>query len=901
MGTDEIDAQRNRLADDGPTREAADTFKKQTWEDIDDAAGTTMRRCTNRTSCKRKRTSHEDDDKDSDVPMACARSKDSPSFVTYGSENMSDSRAFQDSAKRSRRYTRDICTVHGPAVAEDCRKILSAPQSRIPRKRSPVRMALAKIAKPIHCFSNPGQLQNVFNDYFLAISRLRKCGLGCRSIGLENLSISVNDLQDGDTEGILTSLDGVDVCLGRKPTEALPSIVSTLPSRLEIRSSGKVPFDGPLQIFQCLARIMTSRHGICNDKCECETHDTSIFDVFNSSNQTWRARLLYTGNFIESVVGCSHPYFDQLKDYLRVLYTPLFSRRIISIQDITHSSASQVDICGDSSTVLRGRYGDWWSEIIFDVAIEFLVAHKKKTRRREEANDTGKAISFDAYEEDRLSGLPTCAMAKESEELDWTRINACLDASSPVAFMRRRNTTLRCVKDKTAQCDSEKRLANVAFATKTMILDAASFSQHFYPQRLPRRKRTPTRVVLAKVTKPVTYFSNPRQLFDAVGNYNISATELQGLELYHRLIGLQSLSITADVKPRKNLFEEPVGILTSLDGVEIGSQERMELQHLPVIVNTLPARLAFPHLDGPWLYFDHRRALRQILECLMWIMTTRCGPYNDECCKRYWSGEKAMMVKSPVYKWHLLASENWNGDDNDIKDTRKKKLEIMTTRKDFEENVIKFIQPYFKGFKAHMRFLRTASCDNLETFGKKVIQSDLTSAFLKNGEDRMWWVNIIASSLCHLCRASVQLYFCPVSARPDWVKMNEYAGFEHPERANIRSSRADPRREDHRNDVSQTLSVKSRDTVIGPMNPSLSSIYCSCAICRYLAFLSQIGRPVNINHNANHIPHDWIQDVVHGGQTIPIPIQFEFCYDGMEREENRDDNVLDRESKDSDV
>ncbi|KAL5483216.1 hypothetical protein ACEPAI_8446 [Sanghuangporus weigelae] len=805
MGTDETDAQRNRLFDDGPVREAADTFKQQSWEDIDNAAGKTTRRSINPTSCKRKRTSREDDDRDSDVPMACARSNDSPSLVIYGPENMSDSRAFQDSAKRPRRYARG--TVHGPVIAEDCRKVLSAPQSRIPRKRAPVRMALAKVTKPIHCFSNPGQVQDIFNDYFFAISQLHKCGLGYRSIGLENLSISVNELLDGDAEGILTSLDGVDVCPGKKPTEALPSIVSTLSTRLEIYSSGKDPFDGPLQIFLCLVRIMTSRRGICNDKCECETYDTSISDILSSSNQTRGARPLNARDFIESVVECVHPYFDQLKTYLRVLYTPLFSRRIISIQDIALSSASQVDICGD--TMLRGGYGEWWSEIILDVAIKFLVTHKK-TGRREEANDTGKAISFDAYEKDRLSGLPTCAMAKESEELDWTRINACLDASSPIAFIRRRNTTLRCVRDKTALCDSEKHLANVAFATKTMILDAADFPQHFYLQRLPRRKRTPIRVALAKVTKPVTYFSNPQQLFDAVGDYNISIAELQGLELYHRLIGLESLSITAGVKPRKNLFEEPVGILTSLDGVDIGLQKPMGGQRPPVIVNTLPARLASPNLDLLLPYFDHRKALRHILDCLMWIMTTRCGPYNDECRLR-WSSE---MQKSPVYKWHLLANENWDGDDNDIKIMRRIKFQIMRTREDFEENVIKFIHPYFGRFKAYMKFLRTASYDTLKSFAKE-------------------------------------------------GKMNEYAGFEQPERANLRSGGNIERgRDDRRNEV---VSVKSRDMVAAQMNPSPSSRHCSCAACKFLHHLSWVDAAVT----ANITPRDWIQDVIHGNQTIP--------------------------------
>ncbi|KAL5531972.1 hypothetical protein ACEPAF_5535 [Sanghuangporus sanghuang] len=889
MDADETDAQRNRPSDDGPVREAADTFKKESWEDIDNA-GRATRKSIKPTSWKRKRTSCEDDDSNSDVPMACAHSKDPPSLITYGPENMSDSRAFQNSAKRPRRYSRG--TVHGPVIAEDCRKILSAPQSRILRKRAPMRMALAKITKPIHCFSNPGQLQNIFKDYFLAISRLHERGLGYRSIGLENLSISANELLDGDTEGILTSLDGVDVCVGKKLAEALPSIVSTFPSRISAHFPNNVPFDGPLQSFLYLITIMASRHGICNNKCECECeiYDRSILDILKASHQTRRAKTLNATTFIESFVECAHPYFHQLKDYLRILDTPLFSRRIISIQKIqARSRASQVDIF--DNTMLRGGYGEWWSEIILDGALKLLDSLKKRTGRTEEGNYTDKAISFDAYERDRLAGLPTCAMAKKGEELDWTRLDACLDASSPSPFIRHRSTTLRCIKD-TAQYDIEKRLAIavalVALATKTMILDAASFPQHFYPQRLPRRKRTPIRVALAKVTKPVTYFSNPRQLFDAVEDYNISIAELQGLELYHRLIGLENLSITAGVKPRKKLFEEPVGILTSLDGVNIGLRKPTEGQRLPVstdfpcsiprplliriqtmevIVNTLPARLAFPNLDLSLSYFDHRKALRQILDCLMWITTTRWGPYNDKC-RSSWSSE-TLMERSPVYKWHLLANENWDGSESDIGGTRKKKVEIMRTQGAFEENVIKFIQPYFRMFKAHMKLLRTASYDTLKSFAEEIIRSDLTTSFLKDREGRMWWINIMASSSLHVFRMQNLDCNLPLPPTPEWGKMNEYAGFEQPEGENLRSSGnidrdrdVDPHCRDDR--LNEVVSVKSRDTVAAQVNPSPSLRHCSCAACKSLHHLSWVDAAVT----ANTTPRDRIQDVIHGNQTI---------------------------------
>ncbi|KAL5504643.1 hypothetical protein ACEPAH_7306 [Sanghuangporus vaninii] len=126
MRRTKTNAERSQPSDDGPVREAADTFKKVSWEDID-SAGRAMRESIKPTSRKRKRASREDDDLDSDVPMpmACTRSKDSPSLATYGPDNTPGSRAFQDSARRLRRCTRGI--FHGPAIAEDCRKILSAP------------------------------------------------------------------------------------------------------------------------------------------------------------------------------------------------------------------------------------------------------------------------------------------------------------------------------------------------------------------------------------------------------------------------------------------------------------------------------------------------------------------------------------------------------------------------------------------------------------------------------------------------------------------------------------------------------------------------------------------------------------------------------------------------------
>ncbi|KAL5504644.1 hypothetical protein ACEPAH_7307 [Sanghuangporus vaninii] len=127
---------------------------------------------------------------------------------------------------------------------------------------------------------------------------------------------------------------GINVCLEKKPTETLPSIVSTLPSRLLAHFPNNVPFDGPLQIFLCLVTRMASRHGICINKCEGEIYDRSILDILKASHETRGAQTLNAATFIESVVECVHPYFHQLKDYLRILQTPLFSRRIISIQEI---------------------------------------------------------------------------------------------------------------------------------------------------------------------------------------------------------------------------------------------------------------------------------------------------------------------------------------------------------------------------------------------------------------------------------------------------------------------------------------------------------------------------------------------------------------------------------------
>ncbi|KAL5531973.1 hypothetical protein ACEPAF_5536 [Sanghuangporus sanghuang] len=965
MENNDTVAQRNRTSDDGPVREGADTLRKRSCEGIDSVVAKSIKP----TLMKRRRTSRKYNDSDSDLQMGPVCSGEFPG-ITYSPKNMSVSRVLEELPERRRRCPRCICAnmaqlscacmliqtsdiVHGPAIAEDCRKttlrcmrnlasipfktpdylhprkLLSVPRSRILRKRASTRMVLAEITKPILTFSNPGQLQNAFNDYLLAISQLQNYGLAYRSMGWENLSISTNRTRNKDAEGILTSLDGVDVHLQKKRKEGLPSFINTLPAKLpdrKLNEYGFKPFDGPRQIFLCLIWIMTSRHGPC-DTVRKIYHEHPIWmspvfywhtwgqgdqnyygeptaETLYASRQTQKAETLRDKENFESVIEYVHPYFDHLKEYLRVLRAAMYDYRQV-IQELVRSRLSEISIYSSIvAEAVEHSYGEWWSGIMFDTALRHWDAHRKKTGWRDDGYDTDKAISFEAYEKGKLTSLPEYARVKESGELDRTCFNTCLNESSPMDFIRGRNTTFRLLKDKESQYTSEnphgKRAVSVASASKTIIPDPVDFSEHFYPQRPPRRTRKPIRVVLAEITKPVTYFVNPRQLFAAVKDYISSIVELQGLGLMHRLIGLESLSIAANVTALKDRFdEEPVGILTSLDGVDVRPQKPTEGQYLPatmkVVVNTLPARLASPTFDSA--AFDHRDGPRQILLCLMWIITTRRGPYNDEC--KFYSNSGSTMKKSSVYKWHLLAKENRDGDDNDIKVMRRKKFQIMCKTQEFEENVVNFIQPYFEEFKTHLRLLRTALYDEFESFAAGVIRSGNPGTFPKDRDNLMWWTKAMTSLALTVDREVMATHpEIEAPLTPRWEETNKCASFEPVERGNLPfgvktedGQGADTYCFDKcRNVVSPIGFVRGRNTVARPVNLITSSRHCSCVACTSVATLSKLA-------TGNAALCDRTLDFIQGCYADAISMEIEHYCRRMESEGRGEETPVDQERK----
>ncbi|KAL5521373.1 hypothetical protein ACEPAG_9299 [Sanghuangporus baumii] len=955
------EAQRNRLSDNDPVRENEGTLRKRSCENIDYVVANSMKA----TSMKRRHSSRKDNNSDSDLQMGYVYSE--VPRIIYAPNNMSVSRVLEELPERRRRCSRCTCAntaqlscacmliqtsdmVRDPVTAEDCRnttfrcmrnlapipletpdclhprKLLSVPRSRIFRERAPTRMVLAEITKPILYFSSPEQLQNAFNDYLLGISKLQDYGLACRSIGWENLSISTNRMRNGRVEGILTSLDGVDVRLQKKRKEGLPSIINPLPAKLPDRKRNEhrfKPFDGPRQIFLCLIWIMTSRHGPCNTDhkvynehpiwmspvCYWHTwgqgnqiyYGESTAETLYASRRTQKAEILRDKDKFESVVEHVHPYFDQLKEYLRILRTAMYDYRHV-IQEVVRSRLSEISICRSIKTeAVEYSYGEWWSAIMVKTALGCWYAHRKKAGWKDDGYDTDKAISFEAYEKGKLATLPGYAPVKERGELDWACFNTRLNESSPMDFIRGRNTTFRLLNDKVRQYTSEnpqgKHVANVS---KTILRASVDFPEHFYPQRLPRRTRKPIRVVLAMITKPVTYFSNPRQLFDAVKDYISSIVELQGLGLMHRLIGLESLSIAANVTALKDRFdEEPLGILTSLDGVDIRPQKSTEGQHLPstmkVVVNALPARLASPIFVSAT--FDHRDGPRQILLCLMWIITTRHGPYNDECKLYLCSGNT--MKKSTVYKWHLLANENWDGDDNDIKVMRRKKFQIMRKKQNFEKNVVNFVQPYFEGFKAHLRLLRTVLYDGFESFAANVVRSVIPDTFPKDRDNLMWWTKVMTSLALTAYRELTAMHpETEIPSMPKWEETNKCASFELVERGSLPFSLkmeegrgTDPCCFDKcRNVVSPIGFIRGRNTVARLMNPGPSSRHCSCAACTSFASLRKLA-------GGTAVLCERTRDSIQGCFSNAISMEIEHCCRGMESEESGEETPVDQMSK----
>ncbi|KAL5483215.1 hypothetical protein ACEPAI_8445 [Sanghuangporus weigelae] len=959
MEINDTEAQRNQLSDDRPVREGAGTLRKRPCEDIDYVVVKAIAPA----SMKRKRASRKDNDSDLVLRMGNVCSE--VQRITYAPKNVSLSRVLEELPERRRRCPRCTCanteqsscacmliqtsdTVHDPVTDEDCRKttlrcirdlasipfktpdclhprkLLSVPRSRILRKRASTKMVLAEITKPILYFSNPGQLQNAFNDYLLALSKLQNYGLACRSIGWENLSISTNRMRNVHAEGILTSLDGVDVRLQKKRKEGLPSVINTLPAKLPDRKRNEYrfkPFDGPRQIFLCLIWIMTSRHGPCNTEhkishdhpiwmspvCDWHTwgqgdqtyHGESTAETLYASRRTRKAGILRDKDKFESVVEHVNPYFDQLKEYLRILRTAMYDYRQV-IQEVVRSRLSEISICRSiMAEAVEHSYGEWWPAIMVKAALRRWDAHRQKAGWMDDIYDTDKAISFEAHEKGKLATF-VYARVKEKGELDWACFNTCLTESSPIDFIRGRNTTFRLLDDKVPQYTSEnpheKHVANVACASKTIFLDSVDFPEHFYPQKLPRRTRKPIRAVLAAITKPATYFNNPRQLFDAVKDYISSIVELQGLGLMHRLIGLESLSIAADVTALKDRFdEEPVGILTSLDGVDIRPQKPTERQYSPVVVNTLPARLASPIFDSA--AFDHRDGPRQIFLCLMWIITTRHGPYNDECKLYLHSG--ITMKKSPVYKWHLLANENWDGNDNDIKVMRRKKFQIMSKRQDFEKNVVNFVQPYFEGFRAHLRILRTALYDGFESFAAAVVRSVIPDTFPKDRDNLIWWTKVMTSLALTAYRELTAMHpETEIPLAPKWEETNKCARFEPVERGSLPFSLkteegrgVDPYCFDKcRNVVSPIGFVRGRNTVARLVNPGPSSRHCSCAACISVATLRKLA-------SGNAALCDRTRDSIQGCFANAISMEIEHYCRGMESEESGEETPVDQASK----
>ncbi|KAL5482903.1 hypothetical protein ACEPAI_9498 [Sanghuangporus weigelae] len=233
-------------------------------------------------------------------------------------------------------------------------------------------------------------------------------------------------------------------------------------------------------------------------------------------------------------------------------------------------------------------------------------------------------------------------------------------------------------------------LQNQRYSQSPILPDLLKFSRKTKP-RLTAKRRTLSHVQLAKVTRPIEYFSKRTELMWLFRSFFKTIITLRDHGIEHRNISLENLAIA----PRPRLFGK--GVITSYDDLRDSSR-----QLKPRFVYTMTSR----HMLTDLVHNPKRHnSLESLLLCLLWIVTTRSGAKNQ---KREGGFLRVYnFSQTELYKWHR---RDWY-DESCVREQSSRKLSVMTNKTRFDDRVLGDIHPHFNKLKDFLRVLRALIYD----------------------------------------------------------------------------------------------------------------------------------------------------------------------------------------------
>ncbi|KAL5501327.1 hypothetical protein ACEPAH_8587 [Sanghuangporus vaninii] len=176
-------------------------------------------------------------------------------------------------------------------------------------------------------------------------------------------------------------------------------------------------------------------------------------------------------------------------------------------------------------------------------------------------------------------------------------------------------------------------LQNQSYSQSPILPDLLKLAKKTKP-RLTAKRRILSHVQLAKVTRPIEYFTERSELMWLFRSFFKTIITLRDHGMEHRNISLENLTMA--LRPALS----GKGIITSYDDLRDSSR-----QLKPCFIYTMPSRLMLTDLVHD---SKNHNSLESLLLCLLWIVTTRSGATNQKSAKVVFSKAIASAGRNSI-------------------------------------------------------------------------------------------------------------------------------------------------------------------------------------------------------------------------------------------------------------